>query len=234
MLRKRVREALSAASKYGWIMEPDSKQILKDIGISVPRCKVATKWEEAIEAADDIGYPLVCKVVSPAVIHKSDSGGVMVGIDNRRKLKSAYNKLKQLDGFSGMLVEETVSGTELIVGAKNDYQFGPVILIGIGGTGVEIYQDTTIRMAPITSRNIDSMLKDLKAYQLLEGYRGANRVDLKKIEELLLCFSDLVLELDDVFESIDLNPVMCSQDGCIVADARIILRNGFKTPSKAQ
>ncbi len=223
MLKKSIRKVLSASQEQGWVMEPECKQILKDIGISVPKFRVVTEWEEALGAADDIGYPLVCKVVSPAVIHKSDSGGVMVGIDNRRKLKSAYQKLKQLDGFRSMLMEETVDGVELFVGAKNDYQFGPVILTGIGGTGVEIYQDTSIRMAPITSKNIESMLRELKAYRLLEGYRGSTPVNLKRIKDLLLSFSDLVLELEDVFESIDLNPVMCSQKTCVVADARIML-----------
>ena len=223
MLRESLRKVLSASQEQGWVMEPECKQILKDIGISVPKFKVVTEWEEALGAADDIGYPLVCKVVSPAVIHKSDSGGVMVGIDNPRKLKSAYQKLKQLDGFRSMLVEETVDGVELIVGAKNDYQFGPVILTGIGGTGVEIYQDTSIRMAPITSKDIESMLRELKAYPLLEGYRGSTPVKLKRIKDLLLSFSDLVLELEDVFESIDLNPVMCSKQTCVVADARIML-----------
>ena len=225
MLKKSLRKVLSASQEHGWVMEPECKQILKDIGISVPKFRVVTEWEEALGAADDIGYPLVCKVVSPAVIHKSDSGGVMVGIDNQRKLKSAYQKLKQLDGFRSMLMEETVDGVELIVGAKNDYQFGPVILTGIGGTGVEIYQDTSIRMAPITSKDIESMLRDLKAYPLLEGYRGSTPVNLKKIKDLLLSFSDLVLELEDVFESIDLNPVMCSQQTCVVADARIMLNS---------
>ena len=225
MLKKSLRKILSASQEHGWVMEPECKQILKDIGISVPKFRVVTEWEEALGAADDIGYPLVCKVVSPAVIHKSDSGGVMVGIDNQRKLKSAYQKLKQLDGFRSMLMEETVDGVELIVGAKNDYQFGPVILTGIGGTSVEIYQDTSIRMAPITSKNIESMLRDLKAYPLLEGYRGSIPVNLKRIKDLLLSFSDLVLELEDVFESIDLNPVMCSQQTCVVADARIMLNS---------
>lgn len=223
MLKKSLRKVLSASQEQGWVMEPECKQILKDIGMSVPEFRVVTEWEEALLAADDIGYPLVCKVVSPAMIHKSDSGGVMVGIDNQRKLKSAYQKLKQLDGFRSMLMEETVDGVELIVGAKNDYQFGPVILTGIGGTGVEIYQDTSIRMAPITPKNIESMLRELKAYQLLEGYRGSTHVNLKKIKDLLVSFSDLVLELEDVFESIDLNPVMCSQQTCVVADARIML-----------
>ncbi len=225
MLKKSLRKVLSASQEHGWVMEPECKQILKDIGISVPKFRVVTEWEEALGAADDIGYPLVCKVVSPAVIHKSDRGGVVVGIDNQRKLKSTYQKLKQLDGFRSMLMEETVDGVELIVGAKNDYQFGPVILTGIGGTSVEIYQDTSIRMAPITSKDIESMLRDLKAYPLLEGYRGSTPVNLKRIKDLLLSFSDLVLELEDVFESIDLNPVMCSQQTCVVADARIMLNS---------
>ena len=124
-----------------------------------------------------------------------------------------------------MLVEEMVSGVELIVGAKHDYQFGPVVLFGIGGVWVEIYRDVVLRMAPLSQRDIDSMVKCLKARPLLEGYRGTHPVHLEKLNKLLVTFSDLVLDLESEIESIDLNPVICSSERCVVSDARIILQN---------
>ncbi|HIJ54612.1 MAG TPA: acetate--CoA ligase family protein [Deltaproteobacteria bacterium] len=225
MLKKRLRKVLSSSQEQGWVMEPESKQILKDIGISVPKFRVVTEWEEALGAAGDIGYPLVCKVVSSSIIHKSDKGGVIVGVDSQKKLKSAFQKLKQLDGFKSMLVEETVDGLELIVGAKNDYQFGPVILLGIGGIGVEIYQDTSIRMAPISDSDVDCMISDLKAHQLIEGFRGQAPVNREKLVRMMIGISELSMELGEQFESIDLNPVMCTDNYCIAADARIILKS---------
>jgi hypothetical protein len=124
-----------------------------------------------------------------------------------------------------MLVEEMVSGLELIVGAKNDYQFGPVILFGMGGVLVEIYRDIVLRMAPLSQGDIDSMMRCLKARRLLEGYRGSNPINFKELKELLVNFSNLVMDLENFFESIDLNPVICSIDRCVVADARILLKD---------
>jgi hypothetical protein len=124
-----------------------------------------------------------------------------------------------------MLVEEMVSGIELIAGAKVDYQFGPVILLGMGGTAVEIYKDTALRMAPLKEVDVESMLKGLKAHELLNGYRGAQPVNLKELVRTLMAFSRLVMDLEGYFESIDLNPVMCSSTSCVVADARIMLQS---------
>ena len=107
---------------------------------------------------------------------------------------------------------------------KIDYQFGPIILLGIGGTGVEIYRDTTVRMAPLHPRDTESMVKSLKARQLLEGYRGSKPVNLKELSRMLMAFSDLVTEIQDEIESVDLNPVLCTVEKCVVADARIILK----------
>jgi acetate---CoA ligase (ADP-forming) subunit beta len=114
----------------------------------------------------------------------------------------------------------------LIVGAKMDYQFGPVILFGMGGVWVEIYRDVVLRMAPLNQRDVDSMVKCLKGRPLLEGYRGSNPVNFKKLNGLLMIFSDLVMDLENDMESIDLNPVMCSAHRCVAADARIMLRGG--------
>jgi acetate---CoA ligase (ADP-forming) subunit beta len=148
---------------------------------------------------------------------------VVVGIREDDGVRSAFRRLRKLPDFARLLVEEMVPGVELIVGAKIDYQFGPVVLLGMGGTGVEIYQDATLRMAPLEEKDVASMIRGLKAHVLLEGYRGAEPVNLPDLTRLLLTFSELAVDLQDHVESIDLNPVKCSAEKCIIADARIML-----------
>jgi len=220
-----MKEILSDAKGTGWVLEPQAKRLLSLAGLDVPRFFFATTVEETIRFAKEIGYPLVGKVVSPEVLHKSEKNGVELGIDGDRRLRETFHRFSKIEGFVGMLVEERVSGIELIVGAKNDFQFGPVILFGIGGVWVEIYRDVVLRMAPLSQRDIDSMVRCLKARPLLEGYRGTHPVHLEKLNKLLVTFSDLVLDLESEIESIDLNPVICSSERCVVSDARIILQN---------
>lgn len=224
MLTEEMKNILLTSKESGWILEPEAKRLLSSAGIDVPRFHWITEIEEAIRFAQQIGYPIVGKVVSPKVIHKSEKNGVEVGIDNETKLKETFRRFSGIDGFAGILVEEMFSGLELIIGAKVDYQFGPVILFGMGGVWVEIYRDVILKMAPINSRDIDSMMKCLKGHRLLEGYRGAEPVNLKELKRLLLTFSDLVMDLESLIESIDLNPIICSATRCVVADARIMLK----------
>jgi acyl-CoA synthetase (NDP forming) len=224
MLTREAKEILSASRAAGWVFEPQAKRLVSLGGLNVPRFFWATEIEEAVQFAGEIGFPVVGKVVSPKVIHKSEKNGVEVGIDNEKKLRDTFYRFSKIEEFRGMLIEEMISGLELIVGAKNDYQFGPVILFGIGGVWVEIYRDVILRMAPLNPRDIDAMVGCLKARPLLEGYRGSNPVNLKELKKLLLSFSSLVMELESEMESIDLNPVICSSEKCVVADARIILR----------
>jgi len=224
MLKKEITEIISASQQAGWVMEPEAKRLLAIAGLEVPRFKWATSMEEALRSAHEIGYPIVGKVVSRNVVHKSDQGGVVLGIDSDKTLESMYRRLSNIENFEGMLVEETVSGVEMILGAKIDYQFGPVILLGMGGTGVEIYKDVVVRMAPLQEKDVISMVRSLRAHQLLEGYRGSEPVDLHKLSRMMKAFSGLVMELEEVIEAIDLNPVMCSSKRCIVADARIMLQ----------
>jgi acyl-CoA synthetase (NDP forming) len=223
MLTREIEKILSAAEDNGWVMEPEAKRLFSAAGLDVPRFSRATTGEEAIRFAKEIGFPVVCKVVSPQVLHKSDRNGVVVGIESERTLTETFTRLSQIEGFAGMLVEEMLFGVELIVGAKVDYQFGPVILLGIGGTGVEIYRDVVLRMAPLAKKDIESMITGLKAHQLLEGYRGSKPVNLEELERLLEAFSGLAMDLQERIDSIDLNPVICSSSRCVVADARIIL-----------
>lgn len=223
MLREEIEKILRASLPNGWIMEPEAKRLLALAGVAVPKYTWATGVEEAVRFAVQIGFPVVAKVVSPKVIHKSDLCGVVTGIGSEDKLREIFSRFSRLDGFAGVLVEETLRGIELIAGAKMDYQFGPVILLGMGGTGVEIYGDTTLRMAPLSGADVVSMVRALRARPLLEGYRGSNPVSMVRLTETLLAFSDLVMGLEDRFESIDLNPIICSSDRCVVADARIML-----------
>ena len=224
MLTDEMKEILSGAKGIGWVLEPQAKRLFSLAGLEVPRYFFAATVAEAIRFAKKIGYPLVGKVVSPKVIHKSEKNGVELGIDSDRKLRETFHRFSKIEGFVGMLVEEMVSGVELIVGAKHDYQFGPVVLFGIGGVWVEIYRDVVLRMAPLSQRDIDSMLRCLRARPLLEGYRGSTRVNLEELNKLLITFSDLVMDLAPQMESIDLNPVICSSERCIVSDARIMLK----------
>lgn len=223
MLKKEIEKILSASIQNGWIMEPEAKRLLSLAGVDIPNFRWATGIEEAIRFAMEIGFPVVAKVVSHKVIHKSDVDGVVTGIDSDGKLREVFSRFSHFDGFAGVLVEEMLAGVELIVGAKIDYQFGPVILLGIGGTGVEIYGDTTLRMAPLSEADVVSMVRALRAHQLLEGYRGSDPIRIDRLTEMLLAFSNLVMELECDIESIDLNPVICSSDRCVVADARIML-----------
>jgi acyl-CoA synthetase (NDP forming) len=223
VVSKEMVQILSAARQAGWVIEPEAKRLLSLAGISVPRYRWVRSWEEGVHFAAEIGYPVAAKVVSCEVLHKSDMGGVILGIDGDQGLRAAYDRFNAMRGFAGMLVEEMVSGIELIVGAKMDYQFGPVILMGVGGTGVEIYKDVTFRMAPLGEGDVESMVKSLKAHQLLEGYRGSEPVDLGALSRTMTLFSELVMDMEEMIESVDLNPVKCSFKRCIVADARIIL-----------
>jgi hypothetical protein len=190
----------------------------------VPEFVVAATATEALAAADKIGYPVVAKVVSTEILHKSEAGGVVVGVPDASHLTAVYEKLAALEGFAGLLVEAMLPGSELIVGANIDFQFGPVILLGIGGTAVEIYQDTVIRMAPISENDVQAMVAGLKGAELLTGYRGAEPINLPALTQLMLAFSALVMDLENEIASVDLNPVKCTARQCVVADARIMLK----------
>jgi succinyl-CoA synthetase beta subunit len=223
MLTDEIKAILEKSKDTGWVLEPDAKKIFSLAGLDVPRYIHAATFEEAEAFASEEGYPLVAKVVSPDILHKSDVGGVAVGISSDERLREVFEGFSRMKGFTGAIIEEMLSGVELIVGAKNDAQFGPVILVGIGGIGVEIYKDTAIRMAPIEEKDVLAMIPDIKARKLLEGFRGSTPVDMECLSSMIAGFSKLVMDLAPYIESIDLNPVMCSGSRCVIADARVIL-----------
>lgn len=218
-----IDRILAAAAPEGWVLEPEAKRLFAAAGIAVPRFAWAPGPDEAAAFAATIGYPVVAKVVSPAALHKSEVRGVAVGVRDEAELRAVCARFARVERFAGVLVEEQLAGVELIVGAKFDFQFGPVVLLGIGGTGVEIYRDSTMRLAPLGPADAAAMVGELRGHQLLEGYRGEPPVNLADLHRLLLAFSGLVTALGDRVASIDLNPVLCTPERCVVADARILL-----------
>lgn len=227
MLNTIMIDILERSRTIGWVLEPEAKMFFKQAGLPVPRFGWAKTLPEAKAIAADIGYPVVAKIVSPEVVHKSEVKGVAVGLSNNAEISAFFEKMSAQPKFSGILIEEMVAGEELIVGASIDHQFGPVVLVGIGGTAVEIYQDVAIRMAPLVEKDVESMLGHLKGRKLLSGFRGAEAIDLGKLTEVLLGFSALLMDLEPYIESIDLNPLLCSAKQCLIADARIMLHKDF-------
>ncbi len=225
MLNKETDAILARSEEYGWVLEPEAKRILALAGLDTPRFKWALTVDEAIGFAHAVGYPVAAKLVSPQALHKSELNGVVLGINTDAQLRETYARFSQFPQSRGMLAEEMVDGVELIIGAKIDFQFGPVILMGIGGTGVEIYKDTVLKMAPLQETDVALMIQELKGRPLIEGHRGAEPVDINALTHMLMSFSDLVMALEDQIESIDLNPVMASSKRCVVADARIMLKS---------
>ncbi len=224
MLKKDVKDILEKSKKWGWVLEPDAQKIFSLYGFETPKYDVATSGDQATAIARKIGFPVVAKIVSPAVVHKSDVKGVIVGIKDDQTLMDTFSRLSKIDGFIGMLIAEMVKGLELIIGAKNDFQFGPMVLLGMGGVGVEIYKDVSLRMAPLKDRDADRMIQHLKAGKLLTGYRGAEPINMDALKKTIVNFSRLMMDLQDVVESVDLNPVMCTAKGCIIVDSRIMLK----------
>ncbi len=224
MLTKAIRELLERGKAAGWVMEPDAKKLFSLARLDVTRFLWAKDPAAAVKFAESLGYPVVAKVVSPKVVHKSEVSGVATGIGSADALKEVFLRFSKIDGFSGIIVEETIKGVELIIGGTVDYQFGPVVLCGLGGTAVEVYRDVALRLAPLHRDDAFSMINSLTARPLLEGFRGSEPVNKGILADLLFRFSDILYDLDGIIESIDLNPVICSKERCIIADARIILK----------
>lgn len=224
MLIKKIRTIIDAHKDMGWVMEPGAKAIMKSQGLDIPDFVLTDSFEKAEKFLKKINSPVVAKAVSRKILHKTEHQAVVTGIRSGDHLKKEMERLLKLDGCESVLVEEMVEGLEVIVGAKNDFQFGPVVVFGIGGTSVEIYNDTAIRMAPLRPEDVFSMTTSLKAKALLYGYRGKGGVNMEVLTCTLVKFSHLIMALENDMESLDLNPVICTKDRCIIADARLILK----------
>jgi acyl-CoA synthetase (NDP forming) len=212
------------------LTEVESKQLLEEAGIPTARARLATSRDAAVQAARDIGFPVVLKVVSPQITHKTDVGGVKLDLKSPEEVAAAFDEIMTaarraapdatVDGVS--VQQMARPGIEVIVGVSTDPQFGPVIMFGLGGVLVEVLKDVSFRIIPIAPRDARQMIREIKGFPLLEGYRGQDPADLAALESLLLRVSEFVEQQPEVSE-LDLNPVFAYKDGALAVDARIVL-----------
>jgi acyl-CoA synthetase (NDP forming) len=212
------------------LLETEAKTICMEYAIPVTKFRLAKKEREAVEFAEELGFPVVLKIVSPDIIHKSDAGGVMVNLKSDVEVQDAYRKIlenvnryRATAKIAGVLVQEMApQSTEVIVGAIKDSQFGQTLMFGLGGVFVELLKDVTFRVAPINREDAQEMVTGVKAYPLLKGYRNTPPADIDAITNILLNTSRLVMDNPQIKE-LDLNPIMAYEKGAKTVDARIIL-----------
>jgi acyl-CoA synthetase (NDP forming) len=212
------------------LTEVESKELLKKSGIPVVEAKLARSKKEAVSISKEMGFPVVLKISSPDVVHKSDSGGVKLGLANATEVGKAYNEIissvkqaypkAQIEGVS--VQSMAPSGVEVIVGMSKDPQFGPVLMFGLGGILVEVLKDVSFRIVPVTARDAREMIREIKGYPVLEGYRGQKPVSIQALEKLIVKVSQFV-EKNPQIRELDLNPIFAYPDKAVAVDARIIL-----------
>jgi acyl-CoA synthetase (NDP forming) len=212
------------------LTEFESKRILKQVGVSVVETKLAKTQKEAVSLSQKMSFPVALKIVSPDVIHKSDSGGVKLSLNNVTEVKKAYDEIlkkvkKQYPDavIHGVSVQKMIQpGTEVIVGTSKDPQFGPVIMFGLGGIFVELLKDVSFRVIPVEQRDAQEMIKEIKGYPLLQGYRGKEPANISVLVEIILKISKLIEENPQIKE-LELNPIFAYRNKAVAVDARIIL-----------
>lgn len=212
------------------ITEDSSKEILSEYGIKVPKYALVTSSDDAVQKSKEIGFPLVAKIVSPDILHKTDVGGVKVGLSSDDEVKQAFedmfNRLKEKFDVKGVLLEKMVpKGVELIVGLQNDSQFGPSIMVGLGGIYTELFKDVSFRVLPVSKSEAVTMLESLRGKDILKGFRGSKPVDLDMLSEAIVNIGTLGIDMAGKYESIDFNPVVVYPDSYYVVDAKIILKD---------
>ena len=212
------------------LLEEEGIQILRTYGFSLPKSILAKTESDAVKAAIKIRFPVVMKIASPQIIHKSDAGGVKVGLKNDKEVLSAFREIvknaKKYDKkafIKGVLIVEMVKGgKEMIIGSKLEPGFGPVIMLGMGGIYVEILKDVTFRLAPVTDKEANDMISSIKTQKLLKGVRGEKPSDINKLSECIQRLSQLVTDFKEIKE-LDMNPVLVMEKGkgCKILDVRI-------------
>lgn len=199
-------------------------EFIRKYGIPLPVAKEVKTKQEAVDAAKHMGYPIVLKIVSKTILHKSDVGGVKLGIMNELQLREAVEEMQKripAKDIQGFLIQKFYEGHYVLVGMKRDSQFGPVVAFGLGGIFVEIMKDVSFRVAPITEKDAKEMMEEVKAYPILEGARGGIKADKKLLVQILLAVSKMAMENAEIKE-IDLNPVVVNDKIAVAVDVRII------------
>jgi len=229
---QKAEDLLAAGDKS--LSEHQSKALLDLYGIPVTREMVAASAHDAVRFAEEIGFPVVLKVDSPDILHKSEANAIRVGVGSKEEITQIYDEL--IDNarkynsnarINGISVQEMIQGgSEVMIGMSQDPQFGPTIAFGLGGIFVEILKDISLRVAPLSTSDAEQMVKEIKGYQILQGVRGQKRSDIAGIVDVLMRISRLAHDWKDVISEIDINPLIVFDEGSGVkaADALIVLK----------
>ena len=214
------------------LLEHEALKLCELYGLPVPSYGLARSEEEAVELAERVGFPVVLKIVSPDISHKSDVGGVVLGIRSAEEVRGAYRKILENVGARapgsrvyGVLVQRMARpDLEVIVGGIRDPVFGPVVMFGLGGIFVEVLKDVSFRVAPLSDVDVDDMIREVRGYRVLEGFRGSPPRDLDALRKVILGVSRMMVEVEEIAE-LDLNPVILYPrgEGALIVDARVIL-----------
>ena len=214
------------------LTEIEAKELLKQAGINVVETKLASSEDDAVALSREFGFPVVLKIASPDVVHKTDAGGVKLNLKTSNQVAKAYEDIMKSirekypkAKIQGVSVQKMAKpGVEVIIGMSKDAQFGPVIMFGLGGVWVEILKDVSFRIVPLERRDAREMIQEIKGRPLLEGYRGQEPVDIVNLEELILKISSFIEQHPEIKE-LDLNPIFAYKDGAVAVDARIIIES---------
>ena len=212
------------------LTEIEAKELLRQAGIAVVETRLAVSKEQAAAISQQLGFPVVLKIVSADVVHKTDAGGVKLGLKTAVQVGKAWDEIMKsvkkavpnakIEGVSVQPMAKP--GVEVIIGMSKDAQFGPVLMFGLGGIFVEIIKDVSFRIVPLFKRDAKEMVREIKGFPLLNGYRGSEPVDIANLENLLLKVSVFVEQNPEIKE-LDLNPIFAYRDGAVAVDARVIL-----------
>ena len=227
--KKLVINALNAGRQA--LLEPEAKALVSAWGIQVPKSVLIDKLEDVALKSKEITPPLVLKVVSQDILHKREFGGVITGINNSEEASIALKEMKRTLAekapkarIAGFLLEETApTGIELIIGGLRDPQFGPAVMFGTGGFAVELVADVSFRLAPLNREEVFDMMREVKSYPLLTGFRGSKPVDIEKLASTVMKLSDILLEIEEIKE-IEINPLLVHEEGAVAVDARVVLQ----------
>ena len=211
------------------LTEVEAKKLLQEAGIPVIETRLAKSAGEALSISEELGFPVAMKIVSPDVVHKTDIGGVVLNIVDAAQAKKAYDQIisrvrmnlpeVNIEGVSVQMMAPT--GVEIIIGMIKDPQFGPAVMFGLGGILVEVLRDVSFRLVPVMPEDAAEMVREIKGFALLEGYRGQTPVDIKRLEEIIVRVSAFI-EKNPNLEELDLNPLIAAGDNIVAVDARIV------------
>lgn len=214
-----------------FLLEPESKKLIQELEIPTTNFYVGTTVDQAKKIAEELGFPVVMKIISPQVVHKTDAGGVKLNLQTVEEVERAYNEMmEQINkevpnaDIRGVLIEKMAEpSTEIIIGVTRDPTFGPAIMFGLGGIFVELFKDVSFRIAPITTQDAQDMIHEIKALPMLRGFRGGPKVNLSLIVDVLKKVSKLSMDYQEDILEIDLNPIFAYEDKLLTVDARVIL-----------